>query len=80
MTKKLRYARRVDFADCSAEGLAMLTATQCLAKAAEMDGRAALCFDAKACEGYAETARGWRVAADLARRQETYDGIPLTRS
>ena len=50
----------------------MMTAVQCLAKADEMDQRAAASADAEARGGYKAIALHWRQAATLARHQEAW--------
>ena len=48
----------------------MLTAVECLAKAAEMDERAMECAAVEACAEYFELAQQWR---ELARRALAQD-------
>ena len=50
----------------------MMTATQCLAKADEMDERATTCGDREATCAFKAIALHWRHAAVLARQQEAW--------
>ncbi len=53
----------------------MMTAAECLAKAAELDAMARNCPDEHDREGFARTARGWRSNAIVARHQEAWQAL-----
>ena len=55
----------------------MRTSAECLAKAAELDGLAALCFTEPLRGGYADTAKSWRAAAAMALLQENWDAAQV---